>query len=75
MTLSTDETNTIIYQSAGFVVIVHLLLSFWALCFARVGHQYVVHQEIILYDSDIEDDPEDDPEEDELSDISNHDSD
>jgi len=69
MTLSNDETNTIIYQSAVFVVIVHLLMSFWALCFARVGHQYVVH-EVILYDSDIEDDPEDD-----LSDISNHDSD
>jgi len=73
MTLSTDETNTIIYQSAFLVVIVHLLLSFWALCFERVGHQYVVH-EVILYDSDIEDDPEDDPE-DELSDISDHNSD
>ena len=69
MTLSNDETNTIIYQSAVFVVIVHLLMSFWALCFARVGHQYIVH-EVILYDSDIEDDPEDD-----LSDISNRDSD
>lgn len=51
MTLSQQETYSIIYQTAMIVLIFHMFMFMWAACFARLGKKFE-DQNIDSYDTD-----------------------
>ena len=65
MTLSQQETYSIIYQTAMIVLIFHMFMFMWASCFARLGKKF----------EDDYIDPYDTDDSEYISDISHYDSD
>ena len=51
MTLSQQETHSIVYQTAAVVIIAHMFMFMWASCFAKLGRS-LENQNIEGYDSD-----------------------